>query len=69
MKKRIIIEGMQCENCVKHIKEAIRELEDVVLVEVNLEDGIAEVETEVEDTVLKEVIEEAGYDVVDIEID
>ena len=69
MKKKIIIEGMECEHCVKHVKEALKEIEDVAVVEVNLEEGTAEVETQIEDEVLKEAIEEAGYDVVDIELD
>lgn len=64
MKKKIIIEGMSCMNCVKHVKEALEELGKV---EVNLEGKYAVVETEESDEKLVEVIDEAGYDVVKIE--
>ncbi|HWQ29492.1 MAG TPA: copper ion binding protein [Negativicutes bacterium] len=68
MKKLINIEGMSCGHCVKHVEEALSELNGVVKVEVSLKDKNAAVELsqEVEDSKLKEAIEEAGYDVVAI---
>lgn len=65
MKKKIMIDGMSCMNCVKHVKEALEELGKV---EVNLEGKYALVETEESDEQLIEAIDEAGYDVVSIEM-
>lgn len=67
MKKKILIEGMRCNNCVGHVRTALEEMEGVSLLEVNLAEKYALVETEVDNGVLKEVIEDEGYDVVGIE--
>ncbi len=67
MKKKILIEGMKCNNCVGHVRTALEEMEGVSLLEVNLAEKYALVETEVDNSVLKEVIEDEGYDVVGIE--
>lgn len=67
MKKKIMIEGMSCGHCVKHVQEALEGLNDVSSVEVNLAEKYAVVETTVEDSQLQEVIDDAGYDVVSIE--
>ena len=37
MKKKILIEGMSCKNCVAHVTEALEELNDATGIEVNLE--------------------------------
>jgi copper ion binding protein len=68
MKKLITIEGMSCGHCVKHVEEALSELNGVTKVEVSLKDKNATVELNqgVEDSKLKEAIEEAGYEVVAI---
>lgn len=67
MKKKILIEGMSCKNCVAHVKNALEGLESVTSTEVNLEGKYAVVETTSNDEELKAVIEEEGYDVVGIE--
>ncbi|MFR1710242.1 MAG: heavy-metal-associated domain-containing protein [Clostridium sp.] len=67
MKKKILIEGMSCKNCVAHVKNALEELAGVSEVEVNLEGKYALIETTESDDVLKSTIEEEGYDVVGIE--
>jgi copper chaperone len=67
MKKKILIEGMSCKNCVAHVKNALEELAGVSEVEVNLEGKYAVVETTESDDVLKDTIEEEGYDVVGID--
>lgn len=66
MKKKILIEGMKCEHCVGHVKEALESLE-VTAVEVSLENNWAIVETTNSDDELKAAIEEEGYDVINIE--
>jgi copper chaperone len=67
MNKKILIEGMSCNHCVAHVKEALEGLEGVTSVEVNLEGKYATVETNVSNDVLKDAIEEEGYDVIKIE--
>ena len=67
MEKKIIIEGMSCNHCVSHVKEALASIEGVVSVVVNLEGKYALVNViDVEDKQLKEAIEDEGYDVVEI---
>ena len=67
MKKKILIEGMSCEHCVGHVKNALEGLDGVTSVEVSLENNCAIVETTNSNEELKEAIEEEGYDVVKIE--
>jgi len=67
MKKKILIEGMSCEHCVGHVKNALEGLEGVTSVEVSLENNYAIVESTNSNEELKEAIEEEGYDVVNIE--
>lgn len=67
MKKKIMIEGMSCGHCVKHVQEALEGLDGVNSVEVNLAEKYAVVETTVEDSQLQEAIDDAGYDVISIE--
>lgn len=67
MKKKILIEGMKCEHCVAHVKEALENLDKVTSVEVSLKDNCATVETTNSNEELKAAIEEEGYDVINIE--
>ena len=67
MKKKILIEGMSCKNCVVHVTEALEELNDATGIEVNLEGNYAVVETNESDDSIKEKIEDMGYDVIKIE--
>ena len=69
MKKIIHVEGMGCQNCVKHVKEALEGLDGVSSAEVSLEDGKAVITfaKDVADEAIKAAIDEAGYDVAKIE--
>jgi copper chaperone len=68
MKKKINIEGMSCGHCVKHVNNALTEVEGVKSVDVNLEGKYALIEAEgVTNEAIKFVIEDAGYEVVGIE--
>ncbi|SHJ45158.1 heavy-metal-associated domain-containing protein [Tepidibacter formicigenes] len=69
MEKKIFIEGMSCGNCVKHVKEALKEIDGVKEVEVNLENKYAKItiDKEVSNDTIKEIIYDAGYDVKNIE--
>lgn len=68
MKKTMMIEGMMCQNCVKHVFNALSKVEGVDSVEVDLDGKKAEVvlKEEVSDDVLKEAVTDAGYEVLDI---
>lgn len=66
MKKTINIEGMSCNHCVAHVKEALEGITGVNVLEVNLDNKKAVVETDVENNILIDAIEEEGYDVVSI---
>ncbi|GAB6170223.1 hypothetical protein JCM1393_26830 [Clostridium carnis] len=61
--KTVIIEGMSCGHCVRHVKEALSELVDTKVIEVSLENKSAIIETMATDKQIQEVIEEAGYEV------
>lgn len=65
--KKVMIEGMSCKHCVKHVKDALEGLKDAKSVEVSLEGKYATLETSATDEEIKKVIEEEGYDVISIE--
>jgi len=69
MKKKILIEGMSCGHCVKHVKEALSELNGVSNVDVNLDSKTAILEStaDITDEDIKFAVDDAGYDVVGIE--
>ncbi|MBQ3645786.1 MAG: heavy-metal-associated domain-containing protein [Synergistaceae bacterium] len=69
MKKLIHIEGMGCQNCVKHVKEALEGLDGVNSADVSLEKNSAVVtlSKDISDEAIKNAIDEAGYDVTKIE--
>ena len=61
---KISIDGMSCENCVRHVREALSALDGVTGVEVSLEKGEAEVQAaDLSDALIKETLDEEGYDV------
>ena len=70
MKKKVFIEGMSCEHCVNHVKEALNELEGVTSVYVSLEDKMAMLESSITigDGDIQYIIGDAGYDVSRIEL-
>ena len=68
MKKKISIDGMSCEHCVRHVTVALKELEGVREAEVILDLKQATIEGEnISDKEIKDAIEEVGYEVVEIE--
>lgn len=65
MKKVLDVKGMMCQNCVKHVKDALLQTQGVLEVDVNLEEKTATV-TVAENTVdqvLQKAVEGAGYEV------
>lgn len=68
MKKKILIEGMSCNHCVNHVKEALSEVNGVTNVEVDLAAKYAIAEGNgITNEDIKFAIEDAGYEVVGIE--
>ncbi len=57
------IDGMKCENCAKHVTNALKEIDSVKKVAVDLEKKTATITStkKMEETILKEKIEEQGY--------
>ena len=68
MKKELMIEGMMCQNCVKHVTHALEGISGASHVQVSLEDKKAKVEVPetVTDETLKAAVTEAGYKVTEI---
>lgn len=68
MKKELIIEGMMCQNCVKHVAHALESIPSAADVQVSLEDKKATVNVpeSVTDEALKAAVAEAGYEVTEI---
>jgi copper chaperone CopZ len=61
----ISVDGMTCENCVRHVKEALEGLTGVTAVEVSLEEGEARVQAPgaLNEKLIRETLDEEGYEV------
>lgn len=68
MKEEIKIEGMMCENCVKHVTKALQGIDGVTDVKVSLENKNAIIETskEISDEKIKNAVDDAGYTATEI---
>lgn len=66
MKYELLIQGMMCGHCQKHVNDALSAMEGVSAVEVNLDSGLASVtaEKEISMDTFASVIEDAGYTLV-----
>lgn len=63
--KKIVIEGMMCQHCVAHVRDALNKLPGVTA-EVDLDSKTATVTGEASDEALTAAVTEAGYQVVSI---
>lgn len=68
MKKELSVEGMMCQNCVRHVAKALEGIPGAEDVRVSLEDKKAAVTVpeSVTDADLKAAVAEAGYTVTGI---
>ena len=68
MKKELMIEGMMCQNCVKHVTHALDGIPGAADVQVSLENKKATVNVpeSVTDEALTAAVTEAGYKVTGI---
>ncbi len=65
MNKTVLVEGMMCKNCVRHVQEALSALGCEVMV--SLQDKKAYIKnTSLDDETIKNAIEDAGYEVKEI---
>lgn len=69
MKKQISINGMSCEHCVRHVTNALNEIDGIndVSVDLKANKAIIEVISKVSDDQIISAIDDAGYEVVSIE--
>lgn len=68
MKKTMIVDGMMCQNCVRHVKKALESIDGVVSVNVDLDSKTAEIEMkqEIDDKILLDAVKEEGYEPLEI---
>ena len=66
MVKKVIVEGMMCQNCVKHVSKALNGLPGVTAV-VDLDSKTATVTGDVSDEAIRAAVAEAGYEVSSIQ--
>ena len=64
MEKRIKIDGMGCEHCIKSVKEALSGLGDVQILEVTLGEARVEIPEDYNMQKIIDVLDDAWYDVV-----
>ena len=64
MKKTILVDGMMCQHCVKHVHDALLKVDGVKEAEVSLENktAVVELKSEVQDEVLLAAVRDAGYE-------
>ncbi|KKY02734.1 MULTISPECIES: heavy-metal-associated domain-containing protein [Paraclostridium] len=70
MRKKLLVDGMSCMNCVRHLKEALQEdIKGLEVIDVSLENKCALVEANdtVSDDMIKAVIDDLGYELKGIE--
>lgn len=70
MKRKLLVEGMRCINCARHLKEALEEdVNNLKVLDVDLENKFALVElnSSVSENFIREVVEDLGYELKGIE--
>ena len=63
---KIVVQGMTCGNCARHVTEALEELGGVTKVDVELDGGYVTIESSdvLDAAAVSAAVEEAGYAVV-----
>ena len=67
-KQTLVVEGMMCEHCAAHVKEALEKIEGVTGAKVDLKEKTATVKVKegLEESVYRQAIEDAGYKLVEV---
>ena len=68
MKKTMIVDGMMCQNCVRHVKNALEGVEGVTSAVVDLDSrsAVIEMEKDIQDQILLDAVKEEGYTPIEI---
>ena len=71
MKEVIFIEGMQCNHCKMAVEEALKQIDGIEEVQVELEQkkAVVYLSKPIEETKIKDKINEIGFEVIKIEKD
>ena len=69
VKTVVKVEGMMCEHCVAHVREALSKLPGVKSIDISLQDKTAAIKSKkpLEEEAIKSLIEGAGYQFAGIE--
>ncbi|CEN79677.1 heavy-metal-associated domain-containing protein [Paraclostridium sordellii] len=70
MRKKLLVDGMSCMNCVRHLKDALEEdINGVKVIDISLDNKYAIIETDenVTNDMLNDVIVDLGYELKGIE--
>lgn len=69
MTKKLSIEGMTCGHCVKHVEEALNELDGVISAKANLaeKNALVDLSQDINESVFKDAMKEYGYELVGIQ--
>ena len=67
-KQTLIVEGMMCQHCAAHVKEALEKLEGVSDAKIDLKEktAVVKVKKELGEDIYRKAIEEAGYKLVEV---
>lgn len=68
MKNILKIDGMGCQNCVKHVREALEGLGDLELLEVKIGEAAVNIPENYDFGRIVEALDDAGYDVLGYEV-
>lgn len=68
MKKKVFVDGMKCENCAKHVKEALISVNGIINADVNLSEKyvIIDVSNDVSSDAIKIAVNNEKYNVKEI---
>ena len=68
MKKKILVEGMKCENCAKHVSDALNSVDGITSTDVKLTEKYVIVDTNIEisDETIKLAVNNEKYNVIQI---
>jgi len=67
MNKEVLIEGMMCEHCKKHVEDALKGIGVNVTVSLDQKKAVLK-DTSLDDEIIKKAIKEAGYEVKEIKV-
>lgn len=69
MKKKILVEGMKCENCAKHVSDALNSVDGITSTDVKLTDKYVIVDTDIEisDETIQLAVNNEKYNVIQID--